>query len=41
MKVNQVIAANYYIANMPFNTIREKFAKNSEFTVGADQNLDF
>ena len=37
MKVNHVIVANFYVANMSFNTIREHkiLAKISEFTVYA------
>ena len=36
MKVNYVIVANFYVANMPFNTIRENeiLAKISDFTAG-------
>ena len=35
MKVNQVIVASFYVANMSFNAIRENkiLAKISEFTV--------
>ena len=37
MKVNHAIVANFYVANMSFNTIRENkiLAKISEFTVFA------
>ena len=35
IKVHHVIVANFYVANMAFNTIRKNkiLAKNSEFTV--------
>ena len=43
MKVNHVIVAKFYVANMSFNAIRENkiLAKIPEFTVDSPQGYEY